>query len=70
MKEIIGKILKESDVYNIFEDEEEFDPFGHIDSVEDEELSDLGFDVKKDCVLGFSKTNAKLDWPYFSLPAG
>ena len=63
--------ITEGEVYNIFEDdEEEFDPFGHIDNVEDEELSDLGFDVKKDCVLGFSKTNAKLDWPYFSLPAG
>jgi len=65
--------LKE-EVYNIFEEEEEeeFDPFGHItDQNEVEsELEELGFDLNKDCVLGFSKKNAKLEWPYFSLPAG
>jgi hypothetical protein len=75
MKNLIKKILKEentkSEVYNIFE-EEEFDPFGHItdQSDEDIELSDMGVDIEKDCVLGFSKNNAKLEWPYFSLPAG
>ena len=75
MKSLIKKILKEgntkSEVYNIFE-EEEFDPFGHItdQSEEDLELSDMGVDIEKDCILGFSKNNAKLEWPYFSLPAG
>lgn len=75
MKSLIKKILKEentkSEVYNIFE-EEEFDPFGHItdQSEEDLELSEMGIDMEEDCVLGFSKNNAKLDWPYFSLPAG
>ena len=63
--------VNESEVYNIFE-EDEFDPFGHItDQSEGEtELEELGFDLDKDCVLGFSKKNAKLEWPYFSLPAG
>ena len=62
-----------TEVYNIFEDdEEEFDPFGHItdQNEEETELEDLGFNLDKDCVLGFSKNNAKLEWPYFSLPAG
>tara|TARA_R110002020_G_scaffold113236_1_gene260235 strand:- start:9292 stop:11391 length:2100 start_codon:yes stop_codon:yes gene_type:complete len=66
------KIGRVNEVYNIFEEEEEFDPFGHItDQSEGEsELEELGFDLNKDCVLGFSKKNAKLEWPYFSLPAG
>ena len=66
-----GDSLTEGEVYNIFE-EEEFDPFGHItdQSEEDLELSDMGVDIEKDCILGFSKNNAKLEWPYFSLPAG
>ena len=72
MKNLIRKILKEeTDVYHIFEDSD-FDPFGHItnQSEEETELEELGFDLNKDCVLGFSKNNAKLEWPYFSLPAG
>ena len=75
MKNLIKKILKKEntkpEVYNLFE-EEEFDPFGHItDQGEDDlELSEMGVDMEKDCVLGFSKNNAKLEWPYFSLPAG
>ncbi|MDB4326363.1 hypothetical protein N9966_00960 [bacterium] len=69
--DMIGQPITE--VYNIFEDdEEEFDPFGHItdQNEEETELEDLGFNLDKDCVLGFSKNNAKLEWPYFSLPAG
>jgi hypothetical protein len=63
--EVLGE-----EVYNIFEDEE-FDPLGHIDSEEEtEDLDELGVDPTKDCVLGFSNGNAKLEWPYFSLPAG
>ena len=78
MKKLIKNILRGSDVdtsitevYNIFE-EEEFDPFGHITDQGDEDLeaTELGVDFEKDCVLGFSKANAKLEWPYFSLPAG
>ena len=72
MKNLIRKILKEeTEVYHIFEDSD-FDPFGHItdQSEEETELGELGFDLNKDCVLGFSKNNAKLEWPYFSLPAG
>ena len=72
MKNLIRKILKEeTEVYNIFEDSD-FDPFGHItdQNEEETELGELGFDLNKDCVLGFSKNNAKLEWPYFSLPAG
>ena len=67
--DMIGQPITE--VYNIFE-EEEFDPFGHItdQNEEETELEDLGFNLDKDCVLGFSKNNAKLEWPYFSLPAG
>lgn len=65
MKNLIKKILKKSnltEVYNIFE-EEEFDPFGHITDQNEEEgeLEDLGFNLDKDCVLGFSKNNAKLE---------
>lgn len=65
------KIGRVNEVYNLFE-EDEFDPFGHItdQSEEETELEELGFDLNKDCVLGFSKNNAKLEWPYFSLPAG
>ena len=69
--DMIGQPITE--VYNIFEDDEEdFDPFGHItdQNEEETELEDLGFNLDKDCVLGFSKNNAKLEWPYFSLPAG
>ena len=67
--DMIGQPITE--VYNIFE-EEDFDPFGHItdQNEEETELEDLGFNLDKDCVLGFSKNNAKLEWPYFSLPAG
>lgn len=70
---IVDQPITEGEVYNIFEnDEEEFDPFGHITDQNEEEgeLEDLGFNLDKDCVLGFSKNNAKLEWPYFSLPAG
>lgn len=75
MKILIKKILRKetqlTEVYNIFE-EGEFDPFGHVtdENNGEQELESLGFDINKDCVLGFSKKNAKLEWPYFSLPAG
>lgn len=65
--DMVGKPITE--VYNIFE-EEDFDPFGHTTSQDETDLVELGFDLDKDCVLGFSKGNAKLEWPYFSLPAG
>ena len=67
--DMIGQPITE--VYNIFE-EEDFDPFGHTSSEKGDEgeLIELGFDLDNDCVLGFSKSNSKLEWPYFSLPAG
>lgn len=67
MKDLIKKILKE-EVYNIFEDED-FDPFGHIGQ-ESDDPEELGIDLEEDCVLGFSKSNSKLEWPYFNLPSG
>jgi hypothetical protein len=42
---------------------EDFDPFAHDFSAPVEEIMD-------DCILSFSKGNAKLSHPYFSLPAG
>jgi hypothetical protein len=69
MRNNIKKILKE-DVYHLFEDGE-FDPLGHAGGeTESDDLDELGVDVTKDCVLGISKGNAKLEWPYLSLPAG
>lgn len=53
----------------MFEEDEEFDPFDYVDTEEGEVISDP-IDEDKDCVLGFSNGNAKLEWPYFSLPAG
>ena len=68
-KTILTRLL---DGLSNINEEEEFDPFGHITEpkAEEYELEELGFDLNKDCVLGFSKNNAKLEWPYFSLPAG
>ena len=78
MKNLIKNILKESfkpdtEVYNLFEADENFDPLGHIGGKEQTDLSEpeeMGIDVTKDCVLNFSNGNMKLQWPYFSLPAG
>lgn len=50
----------------ILENEEEFDPFAHVDYMEDEDL----IDEKEDCVLSFSKGNSKISHPYLSLPEG
>jgi hypothetical protein len=72
MKNLIKKILKE-DIYHIFEADENFDPLGHIGGKEQTDLSEpeeMGVDPTKDCVLNFSNGNMKLQWPYFSLPAG
>jgi hypothetical protein len=72
MKNLIKKILKE-EIYQIFEADEIFDPLGHIGGKEQTDLSEpeeMGINVTKDCVLNFSNGNMKLQWPYFSLPAG
>jgi|TARA_R110000822_G_scaffold91044_1_gene210087 hypothetical protein len=53
----------------LFEEGEDFDPFGHVDTDGGAVITDP-VDEEKDCVLGFSNGNAKLEWPYFSLPAG
>lgn len=42
---------------------EDFDPFAHLRNTE-------RINEKEDCLLSISKDNAKLDHPYFSLPAG
>ena len=78
MKNLIKNILKESyklntEVYNLFEADENFDPLGHIGGKEQTDLSEpeeMGINPTKDCVLNFSNGNMKLQWPYFSLPAG
>jgi hypothetical protein len=78
MKNLIKKILQESvkpklEVYNLFEAGENFDPLGHIGGEEQTDLSEpeeMDIDPTKDCVLNFSNGNMKLQWPYFSLPAG
>ena len=44
---------------------DDFDPFAHSGYEEPDEMS-----KEPICVLGMSKSNAKLDWPYMSLPAG
>ncbi len=54
----------------MFEEGEDFDPFSHIDNDTSGEVITDPIDETKDCVLGFSNGNAKLEWPYFSLPAG
>lgn len=72
MKNLIKNIIKE-EIYNIFEADENFDPFGHIGGKEQTDLSEpeeMGINPTKDCVLNFSNGNMKLQWPYFSLPAG
>lgn len=78
MKDLIKNILKENlkpklEVYNLFEAGENFDPLGHIGGKEQTDLSEpeeMGINPTKDCVLNFSNGNMKLQWPYFSLPAG
>jgi hypothetical protein len=62
----IKKLIQEE--INLFEDEE-FDPLGHIGKPE-EKVEDFEVNESEDCVLGMSKDNAKLDWPFLSLPAG
>lgn len=54
------KFLKE--FYLLLEDDD-FDPFGHL------ELNDK-IDEKEDCLLTISKSNEKINHPFFSLPAG
>lgn len=71
-KKIIKEVFKEElETYHLFEDDE-FDPFGHVgnDEKESDDPEELGINLTEDCVLGFSNGNYKLDWPYFSLPAG
>lgn len=53
----------------MFEEGADFDPFSHIDSEGGDVITDP-IDEDEDCILGFSNGNTKLEWPYFSLPAG
>jgi hypothetical protein len=51
--------------------ESDFDPFSHLDTDTDgDHIIEDPIDESEDCVLGFSNGNTKLEWPYFSLPAG
>lgn len=52
----------ENFIFLIEQEEEDFDPFSHLEKTEK-------IDVEKDCVLTFSGRNKKIDIPYFSLPA-
>ncbi len=51
----------------LFEEGPDFDPFAHIDNTD---VVTDPIDESQDCILGFSNGNEKLEWPYFSLPAG
>ncbi len=51
----------------LFEEGTDFDPFAHIDN---SDVVTDPIDETQDCILGFSNGNEKLEWPYFSLPAG
>lgn len=53
----------------MFEEGEDFDPFAHTQIDGGEVITDP-IDESEDCILGFSNGNTKLEWPYFSLPAG
>lgn len=54
-----------NELYVYLKEEEAFNPFSH-----GQELDNNDVEEKNDCLLSFSNGNAKLDWPYFSLPAG
>jgi hypothetical protein len=54
-----------NELYVYLKEEEDFDPLGH-----GAQVPDNAEQPKNICVLTFSSGNAKLDWPYFSLPAG
>jgi hypothetical protein len=73
IKKLIHEEIEEFDLRPLFE-EDEFDPLGHINKPENKEESldwVSKLEIKdEDCILGMSKNNAKLDWPFFSLPAG
>jgi len=45
----------------------DFDPLGHGIAIDDDNDDNDDMNI---CVLSFSSGNAKLDWPYLSLPAG
>jgi hypothetical protein len=60
------KYIKETTFYKLFE--ADFDPLGHIEQPENQPAEEIN--IEEDCVLGFSKGNEKLEWPYFSLPSG
>ena len=73
IKKLIQEEIEEFDLKHLFEEEgeTEFDPFGHIDKPKDDlNWVDNVIVKEEDCILGMSKNNAKLDWPFFSLPAG
>jgi hypothetical protein len=63
---MIKKLVNEAlTIYSYLKEEAEFDPFGHGEQPSGENTSDENI-----CLLKFSRSNSKLDWPYLSLPAG
>tara|TARA_A200000159_G_C7337911_1_gene345849 strand:+ start:1293 stop:2312 length:1020 start_codon:yes stop_codon:yes gene_type:complete len=61
---------RDGDSLPVLNDEEEFNPFSHLDEFDEEEAE---IDVEKDCVLTFGTANSKLSYlgtTSFSLPAG
>lgn len=56
-------VKKFDDLYVYLKEEMDFDPFAHGEPASEEVVDE------NICFLTFSKGNAKLDWPYFSLPA-
>jgi hypothetical protein len=67
IKKLIQEEIEEFDLGPLFE-ADEFDPFGHIEKPE--ETEEFEVNEEEDCVLGISKGNAKIEWPFISLPAG
>jgi hypothetical protein len=54
-----------NELYHLLNEDGDFDPLGHGTQPSDTEVVD-----KNICLLSFSESNSKLDWPYLSLPAG
>ena len=69
IKKLIQEEIEEFDLRPLLEDDQ-FDPLGHLGGEQPKEDFDWTKPEVEDCFLGMSKDNAKLDWPFLSLPAG
>jgi len=71
INEVIGGSCGTHFIKQYMFENDDFDVFGHIDGANDAEVITEPIDINKDCVLSFNEGgNSKLEWPYFSLPAG